>query len=214
MVIRGTGREVRAKGGDRRPPLQGQEGTRCPSPSPHPCRGLSRGQREVLGEVSPTHGALALPCWPTRPAPHPGSGSRKKKARGEVGLESCTLQTGCLGQPGRAGGRPPPAGAQRTRRLASDSAALPSRSSRPVGQAARTRQRPRSAVTLTGRQTPAPPVLAWGALLGGSGETPPSLPPGPQAGTHSFSGANKAHPPGGSQEPPHEPLPRSVMANL
>lgn len=171
-----------------------------PPPRPIPAGDSAEGRGRPWREVSPTHGALALPCWPTRPAPHPGSGSRKKKARGEVRLEACTLL-----EPDRRGQVPslPQAPGQRLSRPCPQGAA------RPVGQPGqwgRLRE-PGSAhawLTLTRNQTPAPPVPGWGALLGGSGETPPSSPPstlGPQAGTPSFTCANKAHPPGEARSP-------------
>ena len=68
-------------------PTRTASSTRCP---PRPGFGwLSQGcggGRSLEWGRCPQ--ALALPCWPTRPAPRPGSGSREQKPRGEVRLET------------------------------------------------------------------------------------------------------------------------------
>lgn len=58
---------------------------------PRPIQGprQAQGEDNAWSEASTPRPAPALPCWPIQPVPHPGSGSRERKAEEEVRLETC-----------------------------------------------------------------------------------------------------------------------------
>lgn len=174
--MRRSRREVRAKGRDRRPPLQGQKGALThvlPAPSPQVTQqraGGGPGVRSVPGTVP----------WPYLVGPLDPLHIRevdleKRRPEGKLDLRPARSwnQKGFLGQQGHAGGRSPPS----HRRLASDSAG-PALKEQP-GQWGRLQEPGSAHADTDGHQTPAPPDPAWGALLGGSGER--SLLPSPLA---------------------------------
>lgn len=79
----------------------------CPRAAPLPSLQVTQLRAAVKdqawSETSPTGHTLTLPCWPTPPAPRPGSGSREQKPQGEVRLEtSSPLGAIEAAEPGRA----------------------------------------------------------------------------------------------------------------